>query len=321
LRRAACRVGEWRGAAVCVSLYDDTNTILRFHSTESDESSGALWCFLVGQLGGICRGQRGSRHHCTMRRFSTESTVRRSSSRHDTRVDEAAMQAKLKELRGLMASEHAARETVLDMATLNGGSIWQTSRRPEERGRAEPIRPSVGVSGGRGGRTAQPHRTGPRLRDLSAEDMSLVERARMRASTDANARPSSHASRRPGHPGEEARGVARVVARAHVGGRPRPPPPRPHRAHDGRGRAADADAHREDERDAVVARGRGNLIGDLVVDTRHPRRKAWVPACRARRAALGGPARTARRGTARAEAAAGRCRGRATLLALLRGTA
>lgn len=34
LRRAACRVGEWRGAAVCVSLYDDTNTILRFHSTE-----------------------------------------------------------------------------------------------------------------------------------------------------------------------------------------------------------------------------------------------------------------------------------------------
>lgn len=58
LRRAACCVGEWRGAAVCVSLYDDTNTILRFHSTESDESSGALWCFLVGQLGGICRGQR-----------------------------------------------------------------------------------------------------------------------------------------------------------------------------------------------------------------------------------------------------------------------
>ena len=50
-----------------------------------------------------------------MRRFSTESTVRRSS--HDTRVDEAAMQAKLKELRGLMASE----QTVLDMATLNGG--------------------------------------------------------------------------------------------------------------------------------------------------------------------------------------------------------
>ena len=47
LRRAACCVGEWRGAAVCVSLYDDTNTILRFHSTESDESSGALWCFLV----------------------------------------------------------------------------------------------------------------------------------------------------------------------------------------------------------------------------------------------------------------------------------
>ena len=212
MRRAACCVGEWRGAAVCVSLYDDTNTILRFHSTESDESSGALWCFLVGQLGGICRGQRGSRHHCTMRRFSTESTVRRSSSRHDTRVDEAAMQAKLKELRGLMASEHAARETVLDMATLNGGSIWQTSRRPEERGRAEPIRPSVGVSGGRGGRTAQPHRTGPRLRDLSAEDMSLVERARMRASTDANARPSSHASR-PGDPTSQRGGPGRRAGR------------------------------------------------------------------------------------------------------------
>ena len=147
-----------------------------------------------------------------MRRFSTESTVRRSS--HDTRVDEAAMQAKMKELRGLMASEHAARETVLDMATLNGGSIWQTSRRPEERGREQPIRPSVGVSGGRGGRTAQPHRTGPRLRDLSAEDMSLVERARMRASTDANARPSSHAStsRRPDIP-ERRPGASRGSSR------------------------------------------------------------------------------------------------------------
>ena len=138
--------------------------------------------------------------------------MRRSSSRHDTRVDEAAMQAKLKELRGLMASEHAARETVLDMATLNGGSIWQTSRRPEERGRAEPIRPSVGVSGGTR-RTAQPHRTGPRLRDLSAEDMSLVERARMRASTDANARPSSHASsRRPDIP-ERRPGASRGSSR------------------------------------------------------------------------------------------------------------
>ena len=296
LRRAACCVGEWRGAAVCVSLYDDTNTILRFHSTESDESSGALWCFLVFCWGVFARGQRGSRHHCTMRRFSTESTVRRSSSRHDTRVDEAAMQAKLKELRGLMASEHAARETVLDMATLNGGSIWQTSRRPEERGRAEPIRPSVGVSGGRGGRTAQPHRTGPRLRDLSAEDMSLVERARMRASTDANARPSSHAStsRRPDIP-ERRPGASRGSSRVRT--------------------SVDVLDH------AHRARGRGNLIGDLVVDTRHPKRKAWVPACRARRAALGGPARTARRGTARAEAAAGRCRGRATLLALLRGTA
>ena len=169
-----------------------------------------------GLPGGICRGQRRwcreTRTIVAMRRFSTESTVRRSS--HDTRVDEAAMQAKLKELRGLMASEHAARETVLDMATLNGGSIWQTSRRPEERGRAEPIRPSVGVSGGTR-RTAQPHRTGLRLRDLSAEDMSLVERARMRASTGANARPSSHAStsrrldipeRRPG----ASRGSSRV---------------------------------------------------------------------------------------------------------------
>ena len=145
-----------------------------------------------------------------MRRFGTEST-RRSSSREATapRVDEAAMQAKLKELRGLMASEHAARETIRDIAELNGGSIWRSSRRPEERAR-DPVRASAGSIPGRG---AHAHRIGPRLRDLSAEDMSLVERARARASAEV-ARVGPVASRRPDiperRPGAASRGAGRV---------------------------------------------------------------------------------------------------------------
>ena len=119
------------------------------------------------------------------------------------------MQAKLKELRGLMASEHAARETIRDVAELNGGSIWRSSRRPEERTR-DPVRASAGSIPGRG---AHAHRIGPRLRDLSAEDMSLVERARARASAEV-ARVGPVASRRPDiperRPGAASRGAGRV---------------------------------------------------------------------------------------------------------------
>ena len=119
------------------------------------------------------------------------------------------MQAKLKELRGLMASEHAARETIRDIAELNGGSIWRSSRRPEERTR-DPVRASAGSIPGRG---AHAHRIGPRLRDLSAEDMSLVERARARASAEV-ARVGPVASRRPDiperRPGAASRGAGRV---------------------------------------------------------------------------------------------------------------
>ena len=119
------------------------------------------------------------------------------------------MQAKLKELRGLMASEHAARETIRDIAELNGGSIWRSSRRPEERTR-DPVRTSAGSIPGRG---AHAHRIGPRLRDLSAEDMSLVERARARASAEV-ARVGPVASRRPDiperRPGAASRGAGRV---------------------------------------------------------------------------------------------------------------
>ena len=124
-------------------------------------------------------------------------------------MDEAAMQAKLKELRGLMASEHAARETIRDVAELNGGSIWRSSRRPEERTR-DPVRASAGSIPGRG---AHARRVGPRLRELSAEDMSLVERARARASAEV-ARVGPVASRRPDiperRPGAASRGAGRV---------------------------------------------------------------------------------------------------------------
>ena len=119
------------------------------------------------------------------------------------------MQAKLKELRGLMASEHAARETIRDVAELNGGSIWRSSRRPEERTR-DPVRASAGSIPVRG---AHARRVGPRLRELSAEDMSLVERARARASAEV-ARVGPVASRRPDiperRPGAASRGAGRV---------------------------------------------------------------------------------------------------------------
>ena len=116
-------MGRRRGAAICCSLYDDTNTILRLHSPDEDERVvSALVSFLVLYLGGKsyytgATGQTFTTSLRAMRRFGTEST-RRSSSREATgpRVDEAAMQAKLKELRGLMASEHAARETIRDVA-------------------------------------------------------------------------------------------------------------------------------------------------------------------------------------------------------------
>ena len=124
-------------------------------------------------------------------------------------MDEAAMQAKLKELRGLMASEHAARETIRDVAELNGGPSGGSSRRPEERTR-DPVRASAGSIPGRG---AHARRVGPRLRELSAEDMSLVERARARASAEV-ARVGPVASRRPDiperRPGAASRGAGRV---------------------------------------------------------------------------------------------------------------
>ena len=129
-------------------------------------------------------------------------------------MDEAAMQAKLKELRGLMASEHAARETIRDIAELNGGSIWRSSRRPEERTR-DPVRASAGSIPGRG---AHAHRIGPRLRDLSAEDMSLVERARARASAEV-ARVGPVASRRPDIPERRPGAASRGAGRVHLGGR------------------------------------------------------------------------------------------------------
>ena len=78
------------------------------------------------------------------------------------RVDESAMQAKLQELKVAMAREKVARDTARGVMEAGGGRMWRSSApRPRE------------LRDRRGG--------GPRLRELSAEELERIQRARERS--------------------------------------------------------------------------------------------------------------------------------------------
>ena len=74
-------------------------------------------------------------------------------------VDEAAMQAKLRELRDAMTRETAARETARGLIREGGGRMWQSSRPAALR-----------VRNG-----------GPKLRELTADELEQIQRAKDRA--------------------------------------------------------------------------------------------------------------------------------------------
>ena len=138
------------------------------------------------------------------------------------RVDESAMQAKLQELKVAMAREKVARDTARGVMEAGGGRMWRSSApRPRE------------LRDRRGG--------GPRLRELSAEELERIQRARERSAEKERAallaaatagRARSHSGRRldPLHltlAPSSASGTAPPGPRAAGPRAPQPAPARP----------------------------------------------------------------------------------------------